>query len=110
METPLFDTSILIEQIRDGATSLNGSTTILNLIEFPKAALLKGLDIILPGTEDYDKGFELSILLLKAGTPIPAVDIVLAAIAVNRGLVLHTRDQHFEYVHKIAKEFQVRVE
>ncbi|MFQ5832973.1 MAG: PIN domain-containing protein, partial [Candidatus Thorarchaeota archaeon] len=79
MEAPLYDTSILIEHIRDGAAELEGSTTILNLIEFPKAVTLKGLDIIIPGKDDYDKGFEIAILLLQAGTPIPAVDVVLAA-------------------------------
>jgi predicted nucleic acid-binding protein len=110
METPLFDTSILIEQMRDGATTLKGSTTILNLIEFPKAALLKDLDIIIPGKDDYDKGFEMSILLLKAGTPIPALDIVLAAIAVNRGMVLHTIDRHFEHIRAVEKNFHLHVE
>ena len=110
METPLYDTSVLIEHMREGATKLEGSTTILNLIEFPKAVTLRGLDIIIPGKEDFDKGFEMSILLLKAGTPIPAVDVVLAAVVVNRGLVLHTRDRHFEYVRKIDREFRVRIE
>jgi hypothetical protein len=109
METPLYDTSVLIEHMRDGATKLDGFTTILNLIEFPKAVTLKGLDIIIPGKEDYDKGFEMSILLLKVGTPIPAVDIVLAAVVVNRGFVLHTRDRHFEYVRKIDRAFRVRI-
>ncbi|NWF95036.1 MAG: PIN domain-containing protein [Candidatus Thorarchaeota archaeon] len=110
MGAPLFDTTVLIERIRAGATGLSGSTTVLNLIEFPKAAHLKGLDIISPGKDDYDKGFELSVLLLKAGTPIPAVDVVLAAVAMNRGLVLHTRDRHFDYVSRVNKDFQVHIE
>ncbi|RDE13034.1 MAG: hypothetical protein C4K48_09185 [Candidatus Thorarchaeota archaeon] len=110
METPLYDTNVLIEHMRNGETSLDGFTTILNLIEFPKAVTLKGLDILIPGKDDYDRGFEMSILLLKAGTPIPAIDIVLAAIAANRGLVLHTKDQHFEHVRKIDGEFQVFIE
>jgi tRNA(fMet)-specific endonuclease VapC len=109
MESPLYDTNILIDHMHDGATSLDGFTTILNLIEFPKAVTLQGLDIIIPGKDDYDKGFELSILLLEAGTPIPALDIVLAAVAINRNLVLQTRDQQFEYVRKINRDFQVRV-
>lgn len=109
METPLYDTNILIDHMRDGTTSLDGFTTILNLIEFPKAVPLQGLDIVIPGKDDYDKGFELSILLLEAGTPIPAIDIVLAAVAINRHLVLQTRDQHFEYVRKINREFRVRI-
>ena len=42
MGTPLYDTSDFIEHMRDGAIRLDGSTTILNLIEFPKAVTLKG--------------------------------------------------------------------
>ncbi len=110
MGSPLYDTNILIEHMRNGAESLKGSTTILNLIEFPKAVSLKDLDIIIPGKEDYDKGFEFSILLLKEGTPIPAIDVIVAAVAVNRGLVLHTKDKHFEWVQKISDKLQVRFE
>lgn len=95
--------------MRGGATSLGGFTTILNLIEFPKAVTLQGLDIIIPGKDDYDKGFELSILLLEAGTPVPAFDIVLAAVAINRDLILQTRDQHFEYFRKINREFKLQI-
>lgn len=109
METSLYDTNILVDRMREGATSIQGFTTILNLIEFPKAVTLTGLDIILPGKDDYDKGFELSLLLLEAGTPIPGIDIILAAVAINRDLVLQTRDHHFEYVRKINRAFRVRI-
>ncbi|TFG26425.1 hypothetical protein EU528_14420 [Candidatus Thorarchaeota archaeon] len=109
MEASLYDTNILIDRMREGATSVKGFTTILNLIEFPKAVTLTNLDIIIPGKDDYDKGFELSLLLLEVGTPIPAIDIILAAVAINRNLVLQTRDQHFEYVRKINREFQVQI-
>ncbi|MFQ5834239.1 MAG: PIN domain-containing protein [Candidatus Thorarchaeota archaeon] len=110
MGTPLYDTNILIEHMRAGATRLEDFTTILNLIEFPKAVTLKGLDIIIPGRDDYDKGYEMSILLLKAGTPIPAVDVVLAAVAANRGLVLHTKNRHFEQICKTTNDFHVSFE
>ena len=109
METSIYDTSVLIEKMRDGVTELQGFTTILNLIEFPKALTIKGLDIIIPGKDDYDRSFEISTLLLESGTPIPAIDIVLAAVAINRSLNLETRDRHFEYVHKILPEFRLRI-
>ncbi len=107
METPLYDTSLLIRSMRAGATSINGATTILNLIEFPKAALLKDLDIIIPGPRDYDTGYELSVMLLNAGTPIPAVDIIIAAVAINHHYILHTLDKHFDYVRKVNNDLQV---
>lgn len=110
METSLFDSNILIERMRNGIKRLDGSTTILNLIEFPKAVTIEGLDIIIPGTDDFDKGFEISIKLLSVGTPIPAVDIILAAVALNRGMVLITKDKHFKYVQKLYPEFKLQME
>ena len=109
MGTPLYDTNILIDHLQNETVELIGYTTILNLIEFPKAVALKSLDIIIPGKEDYDKGFQLALLLLKEGTPIPAIDIVIAAVTINRRLILHTRDKHFNYVKKIDQEFQVHL-
>lgn len=108
MGTQLYDTNILIERLRERISKLEGSTTTLNLIEFPKAAAISGLEIIVPGKDDYDKGFELAILLLKAGKPVPAVDIILAAIAINRELLLHTMDGHFKEIQKIAKNLKVK--
>ncbi len=110
MGSSLFDTNVLIDRMRAGITTIAGATTILNLIEFPKAVALKGLDIIIPGKDDYEKGFEMALRLLKAGTPIPTIDILLAAIAVNRRMVLHTKDAHFKHVQTIYQEFQVRIE
>ena len=110
MGPSLYDTNVLIDRMRDGVTKVDGSTTILNLIEFSKAVTMNGLDIILLGTDDFDKGFEISIKLLSAGTPIPAVDILIAAVAINRELVLATKDRHFEYVQKICPEFQIQME
>ncbi len=63
METNLYDTSFLIEQIHDWTTVLDGFTTIFNLIEFTKASILKKLNIIIPGPKDFDKGFEISVML-----------------------------------------------
>ena len=109
METSLYDTNVLIEHLRNETIEITGFTTILNLIEFPKAVTFKGLDIIIPGKEDYDKAFEMSLLLLKAGKPIPAVDIILAAIATNRDLTLYTHDRHFKYVQEINKDFRMHL-
>ena len=83
MESSLYDTNVLIEFIREGVTRIDGSTTSLNLVEFPKAALIKGLDVIVPGEEDYDESFKIAVLLLKSGTPVPAVDIIVAATTLN---------------------------
>ena len=76
-------------------------------MEFPKAALIKGLDVIVPGEEDYDESFKIAVLLLKSGTPVPAVDIIVAATTLNRDMTLHTRDKHFEVIQRIRQDLKV---
>ncbi len=72
-----FDTNRLIDAYR-GGESLNGYTTILNLIEFPKAIEFN-LRVMFPSKSDYHLALKISTELLKAGKPIPAVDSVIAA-------------------------------
>jgi predicted nucleic acid-binding protein len=47
--------------------------------------------------------------LLKIGKPIPAVDAVIAAFALNNGLKLITEDRRFLFVKEIKEEFNVDV-
>ncbi len=108
MGTPLYDTSILIDFIRNNARSVEGCTTSLNLIEYPKSISLRGLKVIIPGREDFDKAFTLSTLLLKLGKPLPAIDITISAIAINRGLTLCTKDNHFRVIQEIDESFKVK--
>ena len=107
MGTPLYDTNILLGFLRDGVPRIEGSTTSLNLIEFPRAAGIDGLKVIIPGKEDFDEAFEIAVSLLKAGTPVPAVDIVIAAVALNRNLVISTTDRHFKAIQQINTDLQV---
>ncbi|MDF1539821.1 MAG: PIN domain-containing protein [Candidatus Thorarchaeota archaeon] len=109
MGAPLYDTNILINLMRDSVDTIEGSTTSLNLIEFPKAAKLKGLKVIVPGRDDYDLAFELASLLLKKGSPIPAVDLVIAAVALNRNMTLQTTDRHFEMVQKVNDKLSLEM-
>ena len=51
----------------------------------------------------------ISTELLKAGKPIPAVDSVIAAVALNNRLKLMTKDKHFLMVKEVKKEFKVEV-
>jgi tRNA(fMet)-specific endonuclease VapC len=41
--------------------------------------------------------------LRRAGTPIPTNDIWIAALTLQHGLILFTRDQHFEHIPRIAR-------
>lgn len=107
MEKNFYDTNILIDFVREKQFEIIGYTSILNIIEFPKAIALKNLDVIFPNMEDYLLSVFLSKKLLKMGTPIPAVDILIASIAINHKLPFVTRDQHFKVIKVIEPSFKL---
>ena len=107
MEESLYDTNSLIDTYREKET-VDGCTTILNIIEFPKAIEFN-LRVLFPSKSDYNLALIISTELLKAGKPIPAVDSVIAAVALNNRLKLVTKDKHFLMIKEIKKEFKVEV-
>ena len=108
MEEKLYDTSKLIECYKN-RIPVRGYTTILNLIEFPKALELD-LVVIYPSKLDYELALKLSTELLRIGKPVPAIDAVIAAIALNRKLKLVTRDKHFMVIKEIREDFELLIE
>jgi predicted nucleic acid-binding protein len=50
-----------------------------------------------------------SALLLKRGKPLPAIDILIAAICLRRGLTLMTGDEHFRHIKSVKKEFKIEL-
>lgn len=107
MEKSLYDTNSLIDAYRNKET-LDGYTTILNLIEFPKAMDFD-LHIRFPSKSDYHLALIISTELLKIGKPIPAVDSIIAAVAFNNKLKLVTKDKHFLWIKEVKKGFKVDV-
>jgi len=103
----LYDTNVLIEA-RKSKKSLNGYTTVFNLIEYPKAALLE-LTLLYPSKEEYKLAIKISKELVKRGNPIPAVDVLIAAIALNRDLKLVTNDKHFLLIKDLCPELKVEI-
>jgi len=109
MEEVLYDTSALINVLKSGKREARGFTTILNILEFPKALELKELGILYPTVEDYDEALKMAVSLLKIGKPVPAIDILIAAICLGRGLLLLTTDAHFTHIKSINNKFNVRL-
>lgn len=107
MEKNLYDTNKLIELYKN-EESVNGYTTILNVIEFPKALELD-LRVLYPSKSDYRLAIKISTELLKIGKPLPAVDILISAIAINNGLRVVTLDKLFMLVKEVISEFDVLV-
>jgi len=105
MEETLYDTSALIEAYRQGKNP-RGYTTVLNLVEFPKALDFK-LKVLYPSKDDYNLALKISLELLKIGKPLPAVDVVVAAVALNNNLKLITGDRHFESIREVRKDLRL---
>lgn len=109
MEEVVYDTNQLINFLKSGKRSIAGFTTILNIIEFPKALDLKGLAVIYPTLDDYDESLKLSAALLRKGCPLPAVDILIAAVCIRRNLTLRTMDKHFTNVKSVKNTFKLEL-
>ncbi len=107
MEESLYDTNALIDAYREKET-IEGYTTLLNIIEFPKAMELN-LRVLFPSKSDYHLALIISTELLKTGKPIPAVDSVIASVALNNKLKLVTKDKHFLMVKEVKKEFMIEL-
>jgi len=109
MEEVLYDTSALINLLKSERQAARGFTTILNILEFPKALDLKELGILYPTIEDYNEALTIAISLLKISKPLPAIDIVIAAVCLRRGLLLLTTDVHFTHIKSIKNEFNIKL-
>jgi len=108
MEEILYDTGSLIKAYKQ-RKRLTGYTTILNVVEFPKLLELK-LTVIYPSKSDYNLAIKLSKDLLKIGKPIPAIDIIVAAVALNRNMKLVTTDNHFAVIQEIKSDLEFVIE
>ena len=106
MEENFYDTNILIEFTKK-RQKLRGYTSIINIVEFPKALSIDGLKILFPEKEDYLLSIMIAKKLLEHGAPIPAVDIITAAIAINHNLRFITMDKHFMAVKAVEPKFKL---
>lgn len=94
---------------KSGRYIINGFTTIFNIIEFPKALDLKGLAVIYPTVDDCEESLELSVALLKRGTLIQAVDVMVAAICIRHNLTLISKDNDFTAVASARQDFKLKL-
>lgn len=99
-ENQVIDTSLLIE----GKTGL---TTAFNAVEYPKALERTGIEVLWPVKDDFLIAIAIMIDLLRVGKPIPAIDVLIAATCIRRGLTLATRDEHYMIVKSIRPELKI---
>jgi tRNA(fMet)-specific endonuclease VapC len=109
MEEIVYDTNQLIDFSRKGKFNLTGFTTIFNVIEFPKAAEFEELSVIYPTIEDFDESTDISLDLFRKGNPLPAVDILIAAMCIRRDLILCTKDSHFASIQSVRRSLKLEL-
>ncbi len=98
METnEILDTSIALD-------SKGGNITIFTLIEHPPCGD-KFFDILFPETKDYVMAVEIARKLRKKGTPVGAIDMLIAAMAINRSLAVRSIDGDFKHIKAVMPEF-----
>ncbi len=101
METQVLDTNTLM-----GAKS--GLTTIFSLVEYPKA-IKHEFEVLWPEKEDFILAIELMAMLYERGKPIPAIDVIISSMCINRMLELKTKDRHFSSIKEIRQDFKVAI-
>lgn len=108
MERAIYDTSSLINAYKQ-RKRLTGYTTIFNIVEFPKILDFK-LTVLYPSKSDYNLAIKLSKDVLRIGKPLPAIDIIVAAMALNRNMKLVTSNKHFTVIREIRQDFKLYIE
>ncbi len=108
MAEDLYDTSYLIDAVKEGKDP-TGLTTVLNVVEFPKALSLEHVTAVYPTAQDYDEAVRLSSRLLAKGTPMPAVDILIAAVCLRLKARLVTKDEHFGQMTSVSETFRFQL-
>lgn len=61
------------------------------------------VDVLLPGRETAEHYARLFVQLKRAGTPIPNNAVWIAALVLERDLVLVTRDEHFQRIPQLLR-------
>uniref|UniRef100_A0A7J3X552 PIN domain-containing protein n=2 Tax=Thermofilum pendens TaxID=2269 RepID=A0A7J3X552_THEPE len=108
-EGKIYDTSVIIEMAKRGSAVKVPRISIITVVEYPPAVKYARV-VLYPTREDYLLATRWQTKLRKLGSPLPAADLVIAAQAVNNGLVLVTRDAHFKMLkEKVAKDLSLEI-
>ncbi len=110
METRrLFDTSAVIDLvINKRASIIPGFVSVLTVVEYPPA-LLYAEKIVYPTKDDYALAIKWQQALRRRGSTLPAVDLIIAATAYNRSLIIVTRDRHFEKLREVQEDLLLEI-
>ncbi len=78
-------------------------------MEYPKA-LEKRFVVVFPKSNDYERALNISAKLYLIGKPIPAIDVLIASMALNRKIAVISKDKHFDAVQEVESDLILRKE
>ena len=75
----------------------SGKVTIFSTVEYPPCGGV-GWTVLFPEPKDYLMAISIVTLLRKAGTPLGVIDILIAAMCIDRKSLLVTKDKDFKRI------------
>ena len=101
----ILDTSAVIIRWKS-KEHIADNITVVTMIEFPRILDYKNFhgSIYFPLLEEYKLAYDLQKELYKLGKPKAFADLVIAAIAINRGEKIVTKDTDFLEIAEVAKK------
>ena len=82
---------------------LGGNRANPNELLLREFLLKPTVQVLLPSRETADHYAKLLVQLRRAGTPIPDHDLWIAALVLEKDLMLVTRDRHFESIPQLPR-------
>ncbi len=98
-EARILDTSAFIDGHR-------GKITACTMLEHAPA-FRSNASVIYPRDRDFLKAAEIGSKLFAQGTPVGGMDLLIAAVAINRQLPLATRDKDFGIIQKVESKLRI---
>lgn len=93
-------------EIKRGLLAVNATRKLRDFEQIRRKLQMLFLDT----QEVFDQAVEIHVDLKRKGRPIPDADILIAATALTRNLILVSDDSHFQWVNNLTVENWLREE
>ena len=92
---------VVLAELRSGFRA--GTQSAANEAVLTRFLQKPGASVLFPDEQTIHWYSEVYIQLRRAGRPIPTNDIWIAALVIQHGLILFSRDKHFDAVPQIPR-------
>jgi len=92
---------VVLAELRSGFR--RGTRRVENERKLARFLQEPGFGALYADERTIDLFADLSVQLLRQGTPIPVHDIWIAALTLQHGLTLYARDKHFDHLPQLPR-------